>query len=186
MLWRTRPLRRLGAGPLLVLLSTLLAGPAQGKEWRYRDQGDGTVLATQSGLLWLARANCWGPMPWEAAKSAVARLKEGMCGLTDGSKPGDWRLPTQKEWRAMVECSCGEIALTDDQGTGCYASGRSTFHGLQPVDYWSSTESYRGEGKVIAMSLYDGFDRAMAAGASLPAWPVRRASASKPLDDDGG
>lgn len=189
MLQRNRLWRRLGIGPLLVPLLVLLTGLAQGQGHgyrpRYQDQEDGTVLETRSGLVWLADANCWRPMPWEEAKAAVARLKEGSCGLTDGSQPGDWRLPTQKEWRAMVECSCGDIVLTDDQGTNCYTTGRSTFHSVQPMEYWSSTESANGGGRVIAMSLFDGFDRAAAPGAPLLVWPVRRASALDSQKDRG-
>lgn len=81
--------------------------------------------------------------------------------------------------RTMVECSCGGITLTDDQGTGCYASGNSAFRNVQPMQYWSSIQSSRAEGRVIAMSLYNGFDRTTAAGAFLPVWPARRASASE-------
>lgn len=182
---KNRFLCRFRVGRGCIVLAMLLATVVAGQAPRYRNPGDGTVQDSQSGLLWLADADCWGPMPWKEAKALVARLEDGMCGLKDGSKPGDWRLPTQKEWSAMVECSCGEIVLTDDQGTGCYASGGSTFHGVQPRKYWSSTQSSSAGGKVGAMSLHDGFVYMEAAGASLRVWPVRRAAPSESPKSEG-
>lgn len=139
---------------------------------RYLDLADGTVRDTRSGLVWLADAGCLGAMSRDRAQAAVADLEDGRCGLTDGSKPGDWRLPTADEWEAMVDCSCGEIALGDDRGTGCYSSGGSSFRGVETSDYWSSTVSRRG-GTVRVMSLVSGLVGGSDSGASLPAWPVR-------------
>ena len=170
--------RLIVAGPLVFLL----IGATEVRQRRYRDQGNGTVEDAQSGLVWLAHANCLGSMSWEGAMAEVAELREGMCGLTDGSEPGDWRLPTKAEWQAMVECSCGEIALADDRGTDCYSSSISTFHNVQASDYWSSTESIRG-GTVRVMSLTQGMDSGVSATTSLPVWPVRRASESERLRD---
>ncbi len=36
-------------------------------------------------------------MNWGSAYSAAAGLQSGACGLTDGSKAGQWRLPTADE-----------------------------------------------------------------------------------------
>lgn len=160
--------RGLVAAPLFVLL---IAAASQHVP-RYFGLGDGTVKDNRSGRVWLADADCLGSMPWENAKAEVARLEDGMCGLTDGSKPGDWRLPTENEWEATVECSCGEITLTDDRGTGCYNSGASSFQDVQASDYWSSTASHDGEAAIV-MSLTLGLSDRSLPGAILPAWPVR-------------
>lgn len=163
-----RALSLLVVGPLLVLL----IGASEAHDPRYRAQGDGTVKDTRFGLTWLAHANCWGALTWEEAKTEVAALQDGSCGLTDGSQPGEWRLPTKEEWEGMVECSCGDIALSDDLGTGCYASGDSAFHDVQASDYWSSTRSASG-GTIRVMSLSGGIDSGTAAEVLLPVWAIR-------------
>jgi hypothetical protein len=67
---------------------------------RYVDCGNGTVTDTVTGLVWLKNANCFGEQTYAAASQAAAGLGAGQCGLTDGSSPGDWRLPTLVEWQA--------------------------------------------------------------------------------------
>jgi hypothetical protein len=59
---------------------------------------DGTVtVGGLSGLVWLKNANCFGEQNYSQAVSSARNLKSGSCGLTDGSKAGDWRLPTIEE-----------------------------------------------------------------------------------------
>ncbi|PYS33747.1 MAG: hypothetical protein DMG14_31105, partial [Acidobacteria bacterium] len=97
---------------------TRAAAPCVDKTKRYVDCGNGTVTDTQTGLVWLKQSNCLSSADWEAAKKAVAGLKNGDCMLTDGSSPGDWRLPTQKEWEATMEkalaLGCNGPTLTND------------------------------------------------------------------------
>jgi hypothetical protein len=175
-----------------LLVGSLLAVQAGATEAqaprRYLDRGDGTVEDTRSGLAWLAEAGCWDPLPWQQAKDEVGALQDGRCGLADGSRPGDWRLPTEEEWEAMVECSCGGITLTDDRGTGCHTSGSSALRGVQAGDYWSSTPSPRHAGRARVMSLHDGLSRDRDAESPRHAWPVRRGAAQPsqaPLTDGG-
>lgn len=159
-----------------VSLLVLLVGVAGAEEPRYVNQGDGTVEDTLSGLTWLADAGCLEPMPWAEAKTEVGRLGEGRCGLTDGSEPGDWRLPTRDEWELMVQCSCGPVALSDDVGRNCYDSGESSFRNVEADDYWSATRSAR-TGTVQVMSLEQGIGGLAGHTASLAVWPVRGTSA---------
>lgn len=65
--------------------------------WSATDNGDGTVTA--EGLIWLKDATCIGRMTYTDAASAVKRLKSGDCGLKDGSRAGDWRLPEEYDLR---------------------------------------------------------------------------------------
>src|SRR5262245_6995997 len=58
---------------------------------------NGTVKDMQTGLIWLKNANCFGLTNWADANIKAAALASGQCGLADGSKPGDWRLPTLEE-----------------------------------------------------------------------------------------
>jgi hypothetical protein len=69
---------------------------------RYADCGNGTVHDQATNLIWLKRANCFGPLDYAAANNAAAGLEDGECGLTDGSSPGDWRSPTREEWETTV------------------------------------------------------------------------------------
>jgi hypothetical protein len=122
------------------------AGPCFNNANRYVDCGNGTVTDTVTGLIWLKQVNCLADANYSAANEAAAALKEGDCGLTDGSSPGDWRLPTKDEWSATIFAAvlrfCTGIfapSLTDDAGTSCYGDGsRSSFAGVANA-YWSST-----------------------------------------------
>jgi hypothetical protein len=78
--------------------ATRAAGPCFDMDNRYVDCGNGTVTDTVTGLIWLKQTDCLGFQNWVNANAAAAALANGACGLTDGSSPGDWRLPTQAEW----------------------------------------------------------------------------------------
>ncbi|MEI2655517.1 MAG: DUF1566 domain-containing protein [Microthrixaceae bacterium] len=110
------------------------------------DCGNGTVTDTVTGLIWLKDASCSGSGYYVAANNAAAGLQGGLCGLTDNSLPGDWRLPTKTEWeetmaRAVVlGCTYANApSLTNTPGTDCYNSGPQQFTGVQSLAYWSST-----------------------------------------------
>jgi hypothetical protein len=113
------------------------------KTKRYVDCGNGTVADSVTGLIWLKQSDCLSSADWETAKKAAAGLKNGDCMLTDGSSPGDWRLPTQAEWEATMEkalaLSCTGPTLTNDAGTACITAGPTSFAGVQADYYWSST-----------------------------------------------
>jgi hypothetical protein len=156
---------------------------------RYVDCGNGTVTDSVTGLIWLKQSDCLPAAEWLAANHAAAGLKDGDCGLTDNSSPGDWRLPTQAEWRATmaqafawtcyVEGRGGPPSLTNDAGTGCYGDGSpASITGVASSLYWSS-------GTVEALPFaawvaHLGFGtaeiahpKALTAIAALLVWPVR-------------
>jgi hypothetical protein len=106
---------------------------------RYVDCGNGTVMDTVTGLLWLKDANCFGQEDYATANTLVARLKDGDCGLTDNSAPGDWRLPTKEEWEVTTAealvLGCVGPSLTNTEGTAC---GPEPFTGALSNRFWSS------------------------------------------------
>jgi hypothetical protein len=104
--------------------------------YRYIDNGDGTVTDNKTGLIWLKNANCFGKQNWKTAMQSAAKLAHGQCGLSDGSKAGDWRLPTKEEWEAMMDDRY-EFSLSNAAGTGQWEEG-DAFLGVQWW-YWSST-----------------------------------------------
>lgn len=64
---------------------------------------NGTVTDTVTGLIWLQDAACLGSLNWAVANQAAAAADGAWGGeLTDGSRPGDWRLPTKGEWEATI------------------------------------------------------------------------------------
>lgn len=140
-------LRAALASIVWVLVASQAAGAADPAcfegENRYVDCGNGTVTDGATGLVWLQQADCIGPQNWETAQGAAAALADGSCGLTDGSQPGDWRLPTKEEWELTIDLfyrKCA-IPLSNDAGTDCLSTGPSVLSGVRPKLYWSSTNT---------------------------------------------
>lgn len=104
---------------------------------KFRDNGDGTVTDTVTGLVWLKTAGCF-PVPWDECMTAAAELNSGECGLTDGSQQGDWRVPTPEELQSL-----GTDPPTTWNCCG-YSPVTWTEPGLPFVNiwnnYWSSVE----------------------------------------------
>lgn len=102
---------------------------------RFTDNGDGTVTDSLTGLVWLRNAACFSPNVWAAALNEVNQLASGACGLTDGSKPGDWRVPNLNELESMIDASQSSPALT----------AGNPFVNVAEDNYWSSTSYFGGE-----------------------------------------
>jgi uncharacterized caspase-like protein len=112
------------------------------KSYRYTDNGDGTVTDNRSGLIWMKNANCFGRQNWKTAMQSAANLAHGQCGLRDGSRRGMWRLPTIKEWKAMMDKKYSWPALSNAAGTGKWEEGDAFLDvqsGFYSSWYWSST-----------------------------------------------
>lgn len=109
-------------------------GAALGAQ-RFTDNGDGSVTDTVTGLMWLKDAGCLPAANWATAIAEANALAGGACGLTDGSKAGDWRLPNLKELESLVDASAADPALTPGNpftrvSTGIYWSSTSYFGGV--------------------------------------------------------
>jgi len=152
------------------------AAPCVDKTKRYADCGNGTVTDSVTGLVWLKKVNCLPSADFEAAKKAVAGLKNGDCMLTDGSSAGDWRLPTQKEWETTMEkaldMGCSGPTLTNDAGTGCMTAGPSSFTDVEADYYWSST-TLEGQDRAYFGDIDHGHVLNGAFTTPLRVWPVR-------------
>ena len=119
---------------------------------RYVDNLNGTVTDNLTGLIWLKNAGCFTPAPWASALADANQLANGACGLTDGSTPGQWRLPNLVELESMVDVSASNPAL---------AVG-SPFANVSNGIYWSSTAYYGGqEGTTNAWAIRLGDGRYM-------------------------
>lgn len=97
---------------------------------RFTDNGDGTVTDHHTGLIWLKESDCFGVLNWYDAMSACKELASGSCGLSDGSKAGDWRLPNFNELKSIVNNGRNDPAINTDFFPNTMSDG-----------YWSSTTS---------------------------------------------
>ncbi len=146
---------------------------------RYVDCGNGTVHDTMTNLIWLKNANCSGGLlQWAAANEYAAGLGEGDCGLTDGSSPGDWRLPTKEEWEATFEqanmVACSDPSLMNTPGTDCYENGPQPFTDVELYYYWSSTTYANYPTEACFAHLSGGNVGYNYKTSSYRVWPVRR------------
>lgn len=108
---------------------------------RFADNGDGTVSDGLTGLIWLKDAGCTdtaggiargsGLLDWPSALAWSNNLAHGLCGLSDNSAAGDWRLPNVVELRSLVDYSRRDPALPAGH----------PFVNVRPVWYWTSTSN---------------------------------------------
>ena len=121
---------------------------------RFVDCGNGTVTDTGTGLIWLENGGCLPSQTWAASNQTAAALYDGAtidpsggdCGLSDGSRPGDWRLPTRAEWELIADTSCQTTLMdTGIVGNGSPEMGCFNDNPWAEVpagafgSYWSST-----------------------------------------------
>jgi len=141
--------------------------------YRYIDNGDGTVTDNKTGLIWLKNINCFDNwQDWKTAIQSAVNLADRQCGLNDGSKPGDWRLPTKEEWEAMVDKKYLFPSLSDTVGTGQWKEG-DAFSGVEPSSYWSSTPCANSVNSVWHVDLHTGKTHTTTKISNLYVWPVR-------------
>ncbi len=121
---------------------------------RFVDCDNGTVTDSQTGMVWLANADCLGQASWYNAMLTVSGLADldcsfstpdCDCGLSDGSSPGEWRLASYAEWAAFLTgaASCNPT-VADDAGDGCWSeacvtAGDCSFYAVEGAAYWTST-----------------------------------------------
>jgi len=98
-------------------------------EPRFTDNGDGTVTDHLTEHVWLRDGNPFGTLNWQDALDHCNRLCSGQHGLSDGSKPGDWRLPNINELRSLEDYGQHTPALPKDH----------PFKNVRQSLCWSST-----------------------------------------------
>ncbi|MEO5338906.1 MAG: protein kinase [Magnetococcus sp. MYC-9] len=72
-------------------------------EKRFVDNGNGTITDLRHRLIGLKHVKCFGGKSWFEALAVVRDLGAGSCNLTDGSRNGDWRLPSKEELTILME-----------------------------------------------------------------------------------
>jgi hypothetical protein len=134
---------------------------------RYRDDGNGTITDTLTGLVWLKNNVClteW--YQWRDAVDAVNAFSDNnsvYCDLADSSKPGDWRLPNVLELHSVVDYSRAEPALAD---------GHPAFGGADARPGWTST-TFSSDGAFELNLSRGGIDEGDGFDLRYSVWPVR-------------
>ena len=153
---------------------------------RFVDCGNGTIKDTETELYWLKNADCFLEN-WANANIKAKELAHGQCGLTDGSVPGDWRLPTVScpsgstcepadasgEFVLILAPSCGPPYILDTSGNGCWSEG-DPFSGVQSQLYWSGTTNVATTSRAWFVILNSGIIFEFNKTNVLHVWPVRR------------
>jgi hypothetical protein len=137
---------------------------------RFIDNGNGTVTDQLTGLIWLKDANCSAisPATQQTALDKANGLANGQCGLTDGSAPGDWRLPNVGELESLIDYGQRDPALP----AGHPFTGVQSAYGVQSTYYRSSTSLVRPSRPPRLVYLFNGYV-AQDSGVALSVWPVR-------------
>lgn len=109
----------------------------------------------------------------------VAGLGNGLCGLSDASYSGDWRLPTKTELMAMI-ISAKKQGFTDPvfttyQGTSPWTKPEQVydFQNVQSLPYWSSTTQSDYPDSAWIVDMGDGHPDYVSKSSYLFVWPVR-------------
>jgi len=109
---------------------------------RFTDGGNGAVTDNLTGLVWTKDADCDDVKTWFHAIAYCSGLQDGWCGLTDGSSPLDWRLPSVRELQSLLHYGFSDPALPNTAGTGKWSAGDPFTH-VRHAWYWtSSTVAY--------------------------------------------
>lgn len=130
---------------------------------RFTENGDGTVTDNRTGLIWLQDASCdelprtdrSGRAYGTTAIAAAADLTDSICGLRDGSRAGDWRLPSRSELLSLLDLQFHDPALPNAAGLAQWAAD-DPFSGVESTYYWSSTPLASDPLFVWCVDLADG------------------------------
>jgi hypothetical protein len=149
---------------------------------RFKNNGDGTVTDKLTGLIWLKNAQCsefWDGdatghnfRDWNSALSAAAKLKDGACGLTDGSREGSWRIPNRKELESLLDAAFKDPCIPNTAGTKRWTEG-NPFSGVQRDYHWSSTTCAYSSMFAWCVHLNDGSVNGVTKTNIGSVWPVR-------------
>lgn len=130
---------------------------------RFTDNLDGTVTDNLTGLIWLKNADCFAQRTWNNALSYSNGIASGLCGLTDGSSAGQWRLSNYKELISLIDVENYNPALP----TG------HPFTGVRTYYYWSSTTYVFSSGNAWGVNMVGGFVSIANKINNIFVWPVR-------------
>jgi len=143
---------------------------------RFTDQENGTIRDNLTGLVWLKDADCFGTQNWSNGLTLSNNLADGTCGLTDGSQPGDWRLPNIKEFLSLISYQAPDPNLTATQVVVLPEAHPFSNADNAGNQYWTSTSLARNFSSHNAYVVFLGQGEVLlyGKGSYYPrVWPVR-------------
>ena len=125
---------------------------------RFFATGNGTVIDNSTDLIWLSSASCTdsavgitnphGKLNWSDAIKWTSALSSGSCNLSDGSRAGDWRLPTAADLNSLSSGPCAPnmkyLFNWKNNPTGIRPQEWLTWQGFSDIQYgyyWMSLDS---------------------------------------------
>lgn len=143
-------------------------------EPRFTNNGNGTVTDNLTGLIWLRNANCedaageitktGGFLNWADSLTWSNNLASGKCGLADGSQAGQWRLPSIRELKSLIDRSKNYPAALP---------AGHPFTNIQTDRYWSSSTYVHSTDRAWSVQMVDGHLLHYNKAGSIYVWPVR-------------
>jgi hypothetical protein len=100
-------------------------------------------------------------------------LASGLCGLSDGSAAGDWRLPNRNELNSLIDAAYYNPALSNTAGTDHWSAGDPFTDVQLDTYYWSSTTFPANTATAWQVRLNDGYAVCGDKNISRYIWPVR-------------
>jgi len=134
---------------------------------RFRDNRDGTVTDTISGLMWLKDGLCFGTRSWEGALEAIKGFNSNPAtfSCTDYTASyNDWRLPSINELEDLVN--------PQETNTASWLN-RNGFTNVQNL-YWSSTLDTDRANYPWRLDMWSGFMYPYIKSDGYYVWPVRK------------
>jgi hypothetical protein len=153
-------------------------GWSRGQGSGFFDNGNGTVTDTVTGLVWLKNTQCtdtaggWqnlgSKLNWSFAMLWSNKLATGICGLSDGSQAGQWRLPNINELRSLIDPARPAPVLLESPPFAFSSLSAS-------ASYWSSTFGGTVEGVQTGwgVTAAEGYVYKSSISTALHVWPVR-------------
>jgi hypothetical protein len=132
---------------------------------RFADNGDGTVTDNLTGLIWLKDAYGVGQYVFNDALAAVSALASGDGDLTDGSQPGDWRLPSINEMQTLLDFGRFSPALPEGH----------PFLQVWVQQFWTSTSYTLSPSRGWFVDTATGYNSPDEKYYAHYVWPVRNA-----------
>ncbi len=162
-------------GAALVLTEIYVIEGAADPGPHFTDNGDGTATDNWSGLIWLKNPTGLGKKTRPNALKDCETLSNGVRGLSDGSSPGDWRLPTIKEFKGLFDTGDYNPVLPHDNP---FTAARSGCFWIHPTDENNPNHGmykYLGEGGAGLAGINLCYNKYHEEGPSarFHVWPVR-------------
>jgi Protein of unknown function (DUF1566) len=134
---------------------------------RFNDYGDGTLLDTTTGLMWLKDGSCLGKQTWDYAFVLIDRLNENkrrMDCREYSASYNNWQLPDL--------ATLSQLAGTGREETATWLNNNGTVN-ISARDYWTSGETLLNLYHAYSMNLKHGTPRTYSKEFLFHVWPVR-------------